>query len=284
MLAAVDIFEIALRGKGGHAAMPPCTRDVIPAAAQLVLALQTIVSRETDPMAAAVLSVTNLNAGSGAFNVIRRSSATLTGTVRTFATTVRDQHRGSHVASHRRHRRRPQHHRRVHLQAPHRPTINDPESTLHCQAAAAAIAGEANVLSMEPIMGGEDFGGFLEVRPGAFMAIGQGEDSRQPAQLHLPLAPLRLQRRHHPHRRRVLRRARRTPPPHRLMPRASGGEKVIAFISSLPFFVGIKGSIEKLVFGCLVYSALRHKENVAAKYDHGVFEIVATGTPPKNLR
>lgn len=51
MLAAVDIFEVKLEGSGGHAAFPHSTRDVIPATAQLVLALQTLVSRETDPIA-----------------------------------------------------------------------------------------------------------------------------------------------------------------------------------------------------------------------------------------
>jgi hippurate hydrolase len=55
MLAAVDEFEIRLNGNGGHAAMPHLTHDVVPAAAQLVLALQTLVSRETDPTASAVV-------------------------------------------------------------------------------------------------------------------------------------------------------------------------------------------------------------------------------------
>jgi len=179
MLAAVDVFEIRLQGKGGHAAMPHMTVDVIPAAAQLVLALQTIVSRETDPMAAAVISITNLNAGSGADNVIS-GEARLTGTVRTFRKDVRDhiEARMSAVTAG--------------IAATHNitaeciykrlldATINDPEATTHCQAAAAAIGGEANVLGMEPMMGGEDFGGFLEVRPGAFMAVGQAEAPGSP--------------------------------------------------------------------------------------------------------
>jgi len=174
MLASVDVFEIRLKGKGGHAAMPHNTHDVVPATAQLVLALQTLVSRETDPMASAVLSVTNIAAGTGAANVIGEA-AKLTGTVRTFSQSVRD-----------------------HLEARMRemiagvaatfgvqsefdytrlinPVINDEESTQYGRVAAAAIVGEANVVSMDPIMGGEDFGSFLSQRPGAFMAIGQGE-------------------------------------------------------------------------------------------------------------
>src|SRR5262249_5310889 len=87
--AAADEFEISLRGKGGHAAFPHLTQDVMPAAAQLVLACQTIISRETDPLASAVISITNVNAGSGAVNVIS-GSAKLTGTVRTFRPDVRN--------------------------------------------------------------------------------------------------------------------------------------------------------------------------------------------------
>jgi metal-dependent amidase/aminoacylase/carboxypeptidase family protein len=89
MLASADVFEISLKGQGGHAAVPQATRDVIPAAAQLVLAFQTIVSRETDPMASAVISVTNLTAGSGAVSVIS-GNAQLTGTVRTFRQEIRN--------------------------------------------------------------------------------------------------------------------------------------------------------------------------------------------------
>jgi amidohydrolase len=182
MLAAVDIFDIRLKGKGGHAGMPHQTRDMVPAAAQLVLALQTIVSRETDAMAAAVISVTNLQAGTGADNVVG-DVARLTGTVRTFKAAVRDHiearmkamvdgiaatYQGSGELTYTRM-----------MDA----TVNDPESTGFCEDAAAALVGRENVVTMEPIMGGEDFGGFLEVRPGAFMGIGQTEPN-DPASPH----------------------------------------------------------------------------------------------------
>jgi hippurate hydrolase len=174
MLAACDEFEIRLAGKGGHAAMPHLTHDVVPAAAHLVLALQTLVSRETDPLAEAVVSVTNVNAGSGAYNVIA-GAALLTGTVRTFRPQVRDHIErrmkavsegiasAFAVAAECRYERSLD------------PVVNDEEATGHCRAAAAAIVGEANVREVDPVMGGEDFGGFLRVRPGAFMAIGQAE-------------------------------------------------------------------------------------------------------------
>jgi hippurate hydrolase len=174
MLASVDTFAIQLSGKGGHAAMPHATRDVIPASAQLVLALQTIVSRETDPMASAVLSVTNLNAGTGALNVIG-DSATISGTVRTFHNSVRD-----HIES----RMRAiteniaaafEIHGEFKYTRILDPTINEPESTSYCEQAALAVAGEENVQLFHPIMGGEDFGSFLQQRPGAFIAVGQAE-------------------------------------------------------------------------------------------------------------
>jgi amidohydrolase len=174
MLAAADIFRIELAGKGGHAAMPHHTRDVVPAAAQLVLALQTLVSRETDPLASAVVSVTNFNAGTGAFNVIA-GSATLNGTVRAFLPEVRDaiEHRMKEMAegialSY-------QITAAVKYTRLLDATINHPGSTLHARAAASAIVGEVNVKELTPVMGGEDFGGFLLERPGAFMAIGQAE-------------------------------------------------------------------------------------------------------------
>jgi amidohydrolase len=188
MLAAADVFEINLQGKGGHAAMPHVTRDVIPAAAQLVLAFQTLVSRETNPMASAVISVTNLAAGSGALNVIN-GNAKLTGTVRAFQEEIRNNiearmrvmTQGVAIT--------------FGLQSDFRytrivdPVINHPESTAYCQDAAAVIVGEENVRDFAPIMGGEDFGGFLQVRPGAFIVIGQAEhDSSSPhnAGLHSP--------------------------------------------------------------------------------------------------
>jgi hippurate hydrolase len=174
MLASVDTFKIRLKGKGGHAAMPHATHDVIPAAAQLVLALQTLVSRETDPMASAVLSVTNLTAGTGALNVIG-DAAKLSGTVRTFNSAVRDHLEArmgamtESVAA------------TFGVQGEFEytrilgPTINEPESTRHCEEVATAIVGADKVEELPAIMGGEDFGGFLEERPGAFIALGQSE-------------------------------------------------------------------------------------------------------------
>jgi hippurate hydrolase len=188
MLAAVDNFTITLHGKGGHAGMPHATHDVIPAAAQLVLALQTLVSRETDPMAAAVISITDVRAGSGAHNVVP-DTARLLGTVRTFNNAVRD-----HLESRMRAMaesvaqgfRATSTFEYIRLMDA---TVNDAEATEFCRQAAAAISGSERVAELPALMGGEDFGGFLQVRPGAFMGVGQSEaDAASPhnAGLHTP--------------------------------------------------------------------------------------------------
>ena len=188
LLAAVDDFEIRLQGHGGHAAMPHNTRDVVPVAAHLILALQNLVSRETNPTDAAVISVTNVKAGLGSTNVIS-GAAELTGTVRTFdqALRTRIEARISEVsqsiakafgAS-----------CAVTYKRFTDPVLNDEVCTDYCREAAATVVGSANVLDFKPMMGGEDFGGFLQVRPGAFIALGQAEiDEGSPCNfgLHAP--------------------------------------------------------------------------------------------------
>jgi hippurate hydrolase len=177
MLAGVDDFEIELRGQGGHAAMPHLTHDVVPALAHIVLALQTLVSREIDPLKPAVVSVTNVHAGSGATNVLG-DTARLSGTVRTFDEPVRlhIEQRMRAIAEQIAAACRVE--ARLNYKVMIAPTVNHADATAHCRKAAANVAGSAEaVLDMDPVMGGEDFGGFLDQRPGAFMVIGQGEPS-----------------------------------------------------------------------------------------------------------
>ena len=87
-MAAADRFDIVLRGRGGHAAQPHRTPDVLLAASQLVVQLNTIVSRRIDPAESAVLSVTRVHGGSS-HNVLP-AEATITGTVRSFDAQVQD--------------------------------------------------------------------------------------------------------------------------------------------------------------------------------------------------
>src|SRR5690606_29144084 len=87
-MAGATIYDIRITGKGGHAALPHLSVDPVVCAAQIVTALQTIVSRDVDPLRTAVLSVTTLQAG-GAYNVTPEE-ARLRGTIRTFTHEVRD--------------------------------------------------------------------------------------------------------------------------------------------------------------------------------------------------
>lgn len=176
IMAAVDEFEIALHGRGGHAAMPHATADPVLAAAQLISALQSLVSREVDPMDTAVLSVTNINAGTGAYNIIPET-ATLTGTVRSFRPETR-----AHIEQRIRdmcdHMAKVMNLKGMELNYHHviDPTINTQDGVASAAAAASAVVGADNVDTAYPAcMGGEDFGAFLQEKPGAYIFIGQGE-------------------------------------------------------------------------------------------------------------
>jgi amidohydrolase len=176
IMAATDRFYIDIEGKGGHAARPQQTIDPIIVAAQLVTALQTIVSRNLDPLESAVLSVTMVEAGE-ADNVISRT-AKITGTVRTLDTDVQDYieaRLGEFVpgfaasfgakASIRYARGYPV-------------TVNTPEQTAFAAEVAREIVGFDRVDDdAAPSMGGEDFSFMLREKPGAYIFLGNGDTS-----------------------------------------------------------------------------------------------------------
>lgn len=174
IMAATAEFAIALKGKGGHAAMPHATLDPLAAGSQLVLALQTIVSRTVDPIDSAVVSVTQFHAGD-AYNVIPQT-ARLAGTVRTLRDEVaalvfarmRAICEGVAAAS------------GVEIDlvidVNYPVTRNDPDETGFAAAIAGEVAGAANVdTAVLPLMGGEDFSYMLNARPGAFIFAGNGD-------------------------------------------------------------------------------------------------------------
>jgi amidohydrolase len=175
IMASTSDFHVTIRGKGGHAAMPHLNIDPVPVAAQIVTTLQTVVSRQVDPVDQAVLSVTNINGGSGATNVIP-DFVTFTGTFRTFRMETRAliakriEEISTAIAS--------AHGCTAECEIEHGydPTINSQAEADFCADVARALVGAENVnANVEPCMGAEDFGAMLQGRPGCYIWMGQGE-------------------------------------------------------------------------------------------------------------
>ena len=176
VMAAADAFKIVIQGKGGHAAYPSENIDPVVIGSQIVVALQSLVSRETDPMESAVLSTCVFNAGD-AFNVIP-DTAELAGTVRTFKPDVRDhmEKRIGEVA--RGIAEAMQASAEVTYTRGYPATVNDPAMTDLAREAAIEVVGEENVIELEPKMGAEDFSYFLEQKPGSYFFVGSNNESR----------------------------------------------------------------------------------------------------------
>lgn len=176
LLAACDEFDITIKGLGGHAAMPHQTVDPAVISAQIIMAFQTIVSRNIDPVDTAVISVCNVNAGTGAFNIIG-DTAKLNGTVRTFTPETRKLVRSrmedvvKNITAAFGATYEIEHFGNI------EPTINSADGVEMAAKAAADIVGEDNIeTECPPCMGGEDFGAYLQENPGAFIFVGQGTD------------------------------------------------------------------------------------------------------------
>jgi hippurate hydrolase len=173
MMASADMFRIRIRGVGAHGAYPHRGIDPVVVAAEMVLALQSIVSRTTDPLEAAVVSTTIMRGGH-ATNVIPEE-VELAGTTRAFLPEVQDMIERrlrqiaegvalAHGAS-----------ADVDYQRRYPPTINTAEETDVAAAAAAEVVGAENVLrNVPPSMGSEDFAWMLRERPGSYVWIGNG--------------------------------------------------------------------------------------------------------------
>lgn len=173
MMASFDIFEIAVSGRGAHAAMPHTGIDPVVAASALVQALQTIPSRTLDPIEPAVVTVTQFHAGD-AWNVIPEQ-AILRGTTRAFRPAVQDQIeagiRRVCAGIDATHGTRSS----VRYERRYPPTVNHPRETGIAAAAMAAVVGAENVLTdLQPTMGAEDFAFMLRAKPGCYVWIGNG--------------------------------------------------------------------------------------------------------------
>lgn len=174
LMAAVDAFDIHIKGRGGHGAMPHETADPVIAAAGIAMALQTIVSRNHKAIDDLVVSVTQIHAGS-AHNVIP-DAAYINGTVRTFdpavqamvmqrmAEIVAGQAASYGVEA------------RLDYQTGDPATVNDPDCAALACRIAAEVSGADHVVGDCPReMGAEDFSYMLQVRPGAYLFLGQGD-------------------------------------------------------------------------------------------------------------
>jgi hippurate hydrolase len=184
IMAATDQFVITLNGKGGHAAAPHFCRDPLVAAAHVVTALQTVISRSADPVDHGVLSVTQIHGGD-AFNVIPET-AKLAGTARSFTPAMRDllQQRLGEIAKHV--ATAHQIEAEVDYRRGYPPTVNSDFETDLAADVAAEVAGEDKVdRATPPVMGGEDFAYMLEKKPGSYIFIGNGGDENTPM-LHNP--------------------------------------------------------------------------------------------------
>lgn len=169
-LAATDAFELKIMGVGGHGAYPHLTTDAIVVTAQVITALQTIVSRNVDPLAAAVVTIGTIQGGYN-FNVIA-DVVSLRGTVRTLDPALRDFIParieaivagicGAHGARH-----------ELVYRRKYPATVNPDAGVALVREVAGALLGESHVHELRPSMGGEDFAYYLQKIPGCFYWLG----------------------------------------------------------------------------------------------------------------
>ena len=172
-MASVDSFTARITGKGGHGAIPQQTIDPIAVAAHVVLALQTIVSRNVNPLQPAVVTVGKLWAGS-ASNIIP-NEALLEGTLRSFDNEVRKQleRRCREIIEELPKSFGASGEFYINPVNPGFPaTVNDPQVTEWVRSAVETTVGVENVVEFEPTMGAEDFSLVLEKVPGCYFFVG----------------------------------------------------------------------------------------------------------------
>jgi hippurate hydrolase len=184
--AQSDRFVIRVRGKGGHGARPHEAIDAVIICGFLITALQTLVSRETNPLHSVVVTIGRVHAGSAA-NVIAEE-AELEGSIRTFRPEVRrhiqqGMERMVSAAAE-------LHDAEIHINFTegYPPVINEPAATAVARAAAREIAGNDYVVEAEfPSMGSEDFAYYLDKVRGVFVRFGARHQDWEPVPLHSPV-------------------------------------------------------------------------------------------------
>jgi amidohydrolase len=175
IMAAADAFEMEIRGSGGHGAMPHLAADAVVIAAQVVTALQTVVSREVDPVEPAVLTVGEIGAGT-AFNIIPEK-ARLGGTVRTLNPDLRERMPGRMEAVARGVAKGMRGDADLDYDFSYPVTVNDEVAAGYALGVAENLFGAQSVQELpNPSMTAEDFAFYLEKVPGSFVWLGVGED------------------------------------------------------------------------------------------------------------
>jgi hippurate hydrolase len=175
-MASADFITIDIEGVGGHAARPNLTVDPVLVAAQTIVAMQSVVSRNVDPLKSAVVSVTVVEAGT-ADNIIPQS-VRLRGTVRTLAEDVRVmvEQRLARIVTHTAEAFGAK--AKFHYRRNYPVLVNHERQTEFAASVAQQVAGEAYVdTDLPPMMGAEDFSFMVNERPGAFIWIGNGDSA-----------------------------------------------------------------------------------------------------------
>jgi amidohydrolase len=178
MMAQPDAFSITVKGKGGHGSMPHTTVDPILVASHLVVNIQSIVSRNVDPLKPVVVSFGTVKGGT-IYNIIP-SEVSLTGTVRTFDSSIQSlaEERlkeiveetcktfGATAV--------------FEYEKGYPPLVNHEAMVDFVLEVTGKILGEDRIQTIDPVMGGEDFAYFLQKVPGAFLFFGMGDGMEFP--------------------------------------------------------------------------------------------------------
>ncbi len=173
MMAAADAFSITLTGRGGHAAAPQNAVDTMLVAAHVIVALQSVVARNVDPLLSGVISATVVESDSAAHNVIPQV-VRIHGTARSLDAGVRDQLEEGVIRIARGIAQSFGAVAEVDYDRGYPVTVNDAEATRHAIEAAQAISPEVQT-EVTPMMAAEDFSYMLEARPGAYIWVGNGD-------------------------------------------------------------------------------------------------------------
>jgi amidohydrolase len=170
IMGASDRFKITIKGSGGHASMPHQSNDAIIIANNLITQLQTIVSRNTDPLDSAVLTIGKIEGGYR-YNVIA-DQVTLEGTIRTFKTTVKEMVKSRLYMITEGVEKSFEADVHVDYSDGYPATVNTPEWSDLVRSSAEKVLGKGSVPKVSPSLGGEDFSRFLQRYPGAFYWLG----------------------------------------------------------------------------------------------------------------